>query len=352
MLKKSLSSALAAIMVLMPVTGLTGNAAFISLDNTEQYNVMINELSSNKEAPELCDAISENLFADGRGYCSGVWRDRGNSDTSLWCWIEYRHYDKLKLSFNDATITAEEINALLDELGISEEVARAAEPYTDPNTELPTEYLSTLPISSIVILFYDNENVNERCDEIAKTVKERYGDKLEAAKGSFNVVEFYHDNIKWNVFTTINVETLEFVQLTAEQYQTINEDLEEKGYDIQIETEPKKRIVISDAYTESDKLGLMTMLRRDYGIDLYWYRETDVQNSGIEIDFLADGIEGDANLDNKATIADSVAILQHIANRDKYGLKAQGLVNADVDGIEGVTANDALVLQQWDAGIR
>ena len=106
---------------------------------------------------------------------------------------------------------------------------------------------------------------------------------------------------------------------------------------------------MSADYTEAEKFGLMTMLRKNYGIDLYWYRETDVQNSGIEIDFLADGVEGDANLDNKATVADSVAILQHIANRDKYGLKAQGLINADVDGEAGVTANDARVLQEWDA---
>ena len=349
MLKKVLSAALAAIMVSMPVTGLTGNAAFISFDNTEQYNAMLSELSGYTEAPELCDAISENLFADGRGYCSRVWRDRGGSENSIFCWIEYRHYDELNLSFNDVTITAKEINALLDELGISEETARAAEPYTDPNTELPAEYLSSLPASSIVVRFYENENVKERCDELAKAVKERYGDKLEAARGSFNVVEFYHDNFKWNVFTTINVETLEFVQLTDEQYQMINEDLKEKGFDIQIETEPKRKIVMSADYTEAEKFGLMTMLRKSYGIDLYWYRETDVQNSGIEIDFLADGVEGDANLDNKATVADSVAILQHIANRDKYGLKAQGLINADVDGEAGVTANDARVLQDWDA---
>lgn len=60
-------------------------------------------------------------------------------------------------------------------------------------------------------------------------------------------------------------------------------------------------------------------------------------------------LKGDANLDTKATIADSVAILQHIANRDKYGLSPQGLVNADVDGEEGVTTNDALELQKRDS---
>ena len=60
-------------------------------------------------------------------------------------------------------------------------------------------------------------------------------------------------------------------------------------------------------------------------------------------------LKGDANLDGKASIADAVAVLQHIANRDKYGLRPQGLINADVDGVAGVTANDALTLQKWDA---
>ena len=60
-------------------------------------------------------------------------------------------------------------------------------------------------------------------------------------------------------------------------------------------------------------------------------------------------IKGDANLDGKVTVADSVAILQHIAYRDKYELKPQGLINADVDGVDGVTSSDARVIQAQDA---
>lgn len=60
---------------------------------------------------------------------------------------------------------------------------------------------------------------------------------------------------------------------------------------------------------------------------------------------------GDANCDGNVTVADAVAIMQHIGNRDKYGLSAQGLANADVDGAAGVTASDSLVIQQIDAGI-
>jgi hypothetical protein len=51
------------------------------------------------------------------------------------------------------------------------------------------------------------------------------------------------------------------------------------------------------------------------------------------------------------TAADATAILQYIGNRDKYQLNEQQKKNADVDGVEGITAMDALILQQLDAGI-
>lgn len=61
------------------------------------------------------------------------------------------------------------------------------------------------------------------------------------------------------------------------------------------------------------------------------------------------GESGDANLDGQTTVADAVAILQYIGNRDKYQLTDQGKKNADVDGVEGITPNDALVILKWDS---
>lgn len=60
---------------------------------------------------------------------------------------------------------------------------------------------------------------------------------------------------------------------------------------------------------------------------------------------------GDANCDGIVSIADATAILQHLGNKDKYALTAQGEKNADVDATPGVTANDAIVIQQVDAGL-
>ena len=63
------------------------------------------------------------------------------------------------------------------------------------------------------------------------------------------------------------------------------------------------------------------------------------------------GVRGDANESGDVTVADAVAILQSIGNKDKYALKPQGLANADVYHTgDGGTAADALTIQQVDAG--
>lgn len=62
-------------------------------------------------------------------------------------------------------------------------------------------------------------------------------------------------------------------------------------------------------------------------------------------------LKGDANVDGRVTVADAVAILQSIGNKDKYELKPQGKINGDVDGVPGITAADALRIQMLDAGV-
>ncbi len=65
-----------------------------------------------------------------------------------------------------------------------------------------------------------------------------------------------------------------------------------------------------------------------------------------------DTVYGDANCDGKIEIADATLILQFLTNKDEYQLTEQGMKNADVSGNgDGVTAQDALTIQQVDAGI-
>ena len=60
---------------------------------------------------------------------------------------------------------------------------------------------------------------------------------------------------------------------------------------------------------------------------------------------------GDVNLDGSVTLNDAVAILQYVANQNKYPLSAQALANADCcdPGTSGVTGIDALSIQKLDA---
>ena len=79
---------------------------------------------------------------------------------------------------------------------------------------------------------------------------------------------------------------------------------------------------------------------------------TTATNPGGEHDMPSPAaLYGDANCDKKVTVADAVAILQSIGNKDKYDLKPEGKANADVDGVAGVTANDALCIMQKDSGL-
>ena len=60
---------------------------------------------------------------------------------------------------------------------------------------------------------------------------------------------------------------------------------------------------------------------------------------------------GDANLDDRVTVADAVAILQFLGNKDKYKLDAVGKANADVyNRGDGITGMDAVTIQYVDSG--
>ncbi|MBR2284674.1 MAG: Cohesin domain protein [Ruminococcus sp.] len=70
----------------------------------------------------------------------------------------------------------------------------------------------------------------------------------------------------------------------------------------------------------------------------------------VTIGSATEGLRGDANVDNKVNMADAVAVLQNLANSEKYPLTAQGLINADCDGTNGLSGLDAIWIQMKDAG--
>ena len=63
-----------------------------------------------------------------------------------------------------------------------------------------------------------------------------------------------------------------------------------------------------------------------------------------------EAVWGDSNGDGEVGIADTVFILQSIANPDDFKLTAQGKLNADVcDNGNGITSSDALAIQMLEA---
>lgn len=61
---------------------------------------------------------------------------------------------------------------------------------------------------------------------------------------------------------------------------------------------------------------------------------------------------GDANCDGTVNMGDVIAIMQSLANPGEYPLTSTGRAQADVSGSgDGVTNNDALTIQQYEAGL-
>ena len=61
---------------------------------------------------------------------------------------------------------------------------------------------------------------------------------------------------------------------------------------------------------------------------------------------------GDANEDDRVSLADAVLIMQSLANPDVFRLTPQGMVNADIYNTgDGVTAMDALRIQEILIGL-
>ena len=85
--------------------------------------------------------------------------------------------------------------------------------------------------------------------------------------------------------------------------------------------------------------------------DIHAYDDETVNNDMLFFDKPYKQVAGDANIDGRLTVADAVAVLQYIANQNKYKLTAQGAKNADVDGESGITGSDAITIQKIDAGV-
>ncbi len=107
-------------------------------------------------------------------------------------------------------------------------------------------------------------------------------------------------------------------------------------------------------YSEKDGKGADVSVTYET-VTLYYDAEDDVETTTGDTTEPSTGestyLAGDANCDDKVDMADAVAIMRSQADPDDYALTADGKKNADVVGNDGVTNEDALAIQKYEAGI-
>ena len=98
----------------------------------------------------------------------------------------------------------------------------------------------------------------------------------------------------------------------------------------------------SEGYEEMRRVWAETMYKNVY---------TSASSDPTEPPSSKTPVYGDANLDGDVSLGDALAVLQFVANEDKFPLSPEALDNADVsDRGDGITAKDALAIQEYDVG--
>ncbi|MBR3970802.1 MAG: hypothetical protein IKJ87_06960 [Ruminococcus sp.] len=207
-------------------------------------------------------------------------------------------------------------------------------------------------------------SVSNPVDEEAKKICELLGDKIVTFEYKKDMRNYYTSNSKFTEFhytteetpNSYNViENPEEVKGKIENYikeNNLNFELTFKEYkDTPLEKSGMINIVPKDDITPLEHFKITNDICTLTGLEpeFYIYESTSKSTKGTTLD-LTNYLNGDSNCDKKQTIADAVAILQYLGNPDDYPLSELGAFNADSDN-NGITADDAVRIQQKDAGI-
>ena len=142
----------------------------------------------------------------------------------------------------------------------------------------------------------------------------------------------------------------EYERVLAKATENLNNYLADKNYDITVDTEQKISITPNNKdISLEEQLALLKELKENCGLIMNCSYDASTNESCNGID-IYNAVDGDANCDEAMNLADSVAIMQSIANPDKYQLSEQGKFNSDLNG-DGITNNDALDIQKKLLGL-
>lgn len=169
-------------------------------------------------------------------------------------------------------------------------------------------------------------------------VVDPYGVIIAVGAGNCTVIADV-GSVKYSVNVTVDVS--EASELPVTEIKGIGKTIELQGVssDARCSSSNENAAVV-------DKNGVITSVGEGFAVITV---DSDDSVLYLRVNVVKTGIVGDANCDGVISIADSTAILQHLGNTDKYGLSPTGLINADVDGNDGITGMDAVVLQMFDA---
>ena len=187
---------------------------------------------------------------------------------------------------------------------------------------------NALPLDGRMDTIEDAEELFNAISKLGKiTSCEFYGDQVSPSKGFISGYRY-----------DAELEKEQKILATLQEY------FDEKGLDIEIADIGWSVYRLYPAYemTSQETAQLYMDIYHDLGLKPEC--EYNVSASYAEPLNLCK-TDGDANTDGVLGIADATLILQYLTNKDEYDLTEQGAYNADLDK-DGITANDALVIQQ------
>lgn len=192
---------------------------------------------------------------------------------------------------------------------------------------------NALPLDGRMDTIEDAEELFNAISELGEiTSCEFYGDHISPAFGS---ILGYRYNL--------SLEDAQDVPTILQEY------IDEKGLDIDIE--------IQSGWSDKSQLCTIQPTRKMTSQEIAQFYTGIYSNLGLKPEIIYElstsytdplnlcKTDGDANNDGVLEIADATLILQYLTNKDEYDLTEQGAYNADLDK-DGITANDALVIQQ------
>ncbi len=323
--------------IVIPPKNTTANGTFIDSIDSEMYLAYVENLNNNWiSSPELIEVLydiikPERSMDNSDLDIKNLWLSPESTAKSSRFIFEYSCTDGFDIFIKQNGYDIESIlNDFREQLGFSKRITVTADETFDK---------SYIRVNGICLT--DDHEINRMISEKAYVLlNEKY--EITSCNIGINKRQFQEVVMYNNVYQSENgkpqiiAPDLVDTNMLKEKY---NAEYNEKGL----------VILPSDSSTKEFWECLQYFTKNfDATVFMEFLHSTQIYTSQIDVE-KTNYVKGDANLDGQTTVGDAVAILQMIGNRDKYELTEQGKFNADVDGVEGITPNDALTIQQWDA---